>query len=111
VPIIILLRKPWRSNPALRMLALGLVIAGLVAYRWDTTLAGQLVIVSYLPQELAASYTTYAPSVIESLTGIGLLAYGALAVTLGVRYLGVVDHAPEAEAHPVAETQPAPSPA
>jgi Ni/Fe-hydrogenase subunit HybB-like protein len=111
VPIIILLRKPWRSNPALRMLALGLVIAGLVAYRWDTTLAGQLVIVSYLPQELAASYTTYAPSVIESLTGIGLLAYGALAVTLGVRYLGVVDHAPEAEAHLVAETQPAPSPA
>lgn len=97
VPIVILLRKPWRANPLLRMLALGLVITGLVAYRWDTTLAGLLVIISYLPQELAATYTTYTPSAIEFLTGAGILAYGALAVTLGIRHLGVVDHTPEPE--------------
>jgi Ni/Fe-hydrogenase subunit HybB-like protein len=95
IPIVLLLHKPWRANPALRMLALGLVVAGLVAYRWDTTMAGQLVIVSYLPQDLAASYTTYAPSLIEILTGAGIVAYGALAVTLGIRYLRVVDHTPE----------------
>jgi Ni/Fe-hydrogenase subunit HybB-like protein len=79
------------------MLALGLVVIGLVAYRWDMTMAGQLVIISYLPQEVAASYTTYVPSLIEILTGAGIVAYGALAVTLGIRHLGVVDHTPEPE--------------
>jgi Ni/Fe-hydrogenase subunit HybB-like protein len=91
------------------MLALGLVLAGLVAYRWDTTLAGQLVIVSYLPQELGASYTTYLPSLVEFLTGAGIVAYGALAVTLGVRYLGVVDHALEPVHETVGETAALPA--
>jgi Ni/Fe-hydrogenase subunit HybB-like protein len=103
VPIVILLHKPWRANRLLRMLALGLVIGGLVAYRWDTTMAGQLVIISYLPQELAARYTTYVPSAIEILTGAGIVAYGALAVTLGVRHLGVVDHTPEPEHEAIAQ--------
>jgi Ni/Fe-hydrogenase subunit HybB-like protein len=76
----------------------------LVAYRWDMTMAGQLVIISYLPQEMAASYTTYVPSLIEILTGAGIVAYGALAVTLGIRYLGVVDHTPEPEHEGVLET-------
>jgi Ni/Fe-hydrogenase subunit HybB-like protein len=89
------------------MVALGLVLAGLVAYRWDTTMAGQLVIVSYLPQDLAASYTTYVPSLIEFMTGAGIVAYGALAVTLGVRHLGVVDHTPEPEHEMATEAAPA----
>jgi Ni/Fe-hydrogenase subunit HybB-like protein len=109
VPIVILLYRPWRANRVLRMLALGLVLAGLVAYRWDTTLAGQLVIVSYLPQELGASYTTYLPSLVEFLTGAGIVAYGALAVTLGVRYLGVVDHALEPVHETVGETAALPA--
>lgn len=107
VPILILLRASWRRNPLLRMLALGLVVAGIVAYRWDTTLAGQLVVVSYLPREIAARYTTYVPSVVEIASGLGVVAYGALALILGVRFLGVVDHrsepvhAMEAEGLPV----------
>ena len=107
IPLVLLLHKPWRANPRLRMLALGLVVAGLVAYRWDTTMAGQLVIVSYFPQGLAPSYTTYVPSLIESLSGIGIVAYGALAVTLGIRHLGVVDHTPEPEHEAAAEPVPA----
>jgi molybdopterin-containing oxidoreductase family membrane subunit len=104
VPIVVLLHRPWRANPWLRMLALGLVVTGLVAYRWDMTMAGQLVIISYLPQEAAASYTTYVPSLIEILTGAGIVAYGALAVTLGVRHLSVVDHTPEPEHEEVLES-------
>ncbi|HMK09847.1 MAG TPA: NrfD/PsrC family molybdoenzyme membrane anchor subunit [Anaerolineales bacterium] len=110
IPIVILLHRPWRANPALRMLALAMVLGGLVAYRWDTTMAGQLVIVSYLPQDLTASYTTYVPSLVEFLTGAGIVAYGALALTLGVRHLGIVDHGLEtSEAHPVLETAAAPA--
>ncbi len=98
IPIVILLHRPWRSHRILRMLALLLVVGGIVAYRWDTTMAGQMVLVSYLPAELATRYTTYVPSLIEFLSGAGVVAYGALAVTLGIRHLGVIDHAPEATA-------------
>lgn len=107
VPILILLRERSRRNPVLRMLALGLVVAGIVAYRWDTTLAGQLVVVSYMPQELATRYTTYVPSLIEIASGLGVVAYGILAVTLGIRYLGIVDHIPKPEHAPVTEATPA----
>jgi Ni/Fe-hydrogenase subunit HybB-like protein len=84
------------------MAALALVVGGVVAYRWDTNLAGQLVILSYLPQEMATRYTSYFPSLIEFLSGGGIIAYGVLAVTLGVRYLNIVDHREHAETLPEA---------
>ena len=104
VPIILLFARRFRTNPNLRMLAFLLVVGGVVAYRWDTNLAGQLILMTYLPQEIVARYTTYFPSAVEFLSGAGVIAYGALAVTLGIKYLNVVDHsqipepAPEGEA-------------
>jgi len=106
VPIMVLLYRPWRENPLLRMTALLLVVLGIGAYRWDTTLAGQLVIVSYLPQDLASRYTMYVPSLIEFVSGAGVLAYGALALTLGIRHLDVVDHAQEIEGETALERAP-----
>jgi len=97
IPIILLLPKRFRSQPGLRMLALLLVVGGIVAYRWDTNLAGQLVLLTYLPQEIAARYTTYVPSLIEFLAGAGVVAYGVLALTLGIRYFSVVSHPVEEE--------------
>jgi molybdopterin-containing oxidoreductase family membrane subunit len=97
VPIALLLIPRFRCQPRLRILALALVVAGVVAYRWDTNIAGQLVLLSYLPQDMVTRYTSYIPSTIEFLAGAGVLAYGALAVTLGVRYLNVVDHRPVGE--------------
>ena len=92
VPILILLKKNLRRNPVLRMLALLLVVGGIVAYRWDTNLAGQMVLLTYLPQEISARYTEYFPSAIEFITGAGIVAYGLFAFTIGVRYFKVVDH-------------------
>ncbi len=92
VPIIILLKKSLRRNPVLRMLALLLVVGGIVAYRWDTNLAGQMVLLTYLPQEISARYTEYFPSAIEFIAGGGIVAYGLFVFTIGVRYFKVVDH-------------------
>jgi molybdopterin-containing oxidoreductase family membrane subunit len=99
VPILILLTPRLRRIPLVRMMALALVVGGVVAYRWDTNMVGQLVMLTYLPQEIIARYTDYVPSLIEFLTGAGIVAYGLIAFTLGVRYLNIVDHraAPEAE--------------
>jgi molybdopterin-containing oxidoreductase family membrane subunit len=97
IPIIILLTPRFRARPLLRIAAFVMVIGGVVAYRWDTNIAGLLVLLTYLPQDITARYTAYFPSLIEFLSGAGVIAYGAMAVTLGVRYLKVVDHSEAVE--------------
>jgi Ni/Fe-hydrogenase subunit HybB-like protein len=92
VPILILLNARARAIPRVRMLALALVVGGLVAYRWDVNLAGQLVVMSYMPREIITRYVQYFPSLVEFAVGAGIIAYGMLAFTLGVRHLNVVDH-------------------
>jgi len=91
-PIFLLLNKKTRAIPFWRMVALALVVGGVVAYRWDTNISGLLIVMSYLPGEPGVGYTTYVPSLIEFLAGAGVVAYGLLAFSLGVRYLKVVDH-------------------
>jgi Ni/Fe-hydrogenase subunit HybB-like protein len=92
VPMILLLTPHTRRHPFWRMIALGLVVVGVIAYRWDTNLSGLLVVMPYLPGRQVMSYVSYAPSLIEVLAGLGVIAYGLLAFSLGVRYLRVVDH-------------------
>ena len=97
VPMILLLNSRTRNMPFWRMLAMLLVVGGVVAYRWDTNLSGFLVVLSYLPGQPAVTYTKYVPSLIEFLAGFGVIAYGIMAVSLGVRYLKVVDHSDDYE--------------
>jgi Ni/Fe-hydrogenase subunit HybB-like protein len=91
VPMVLLLNGKTRSNRFWRMVALALVVGGVVAYRWDTTISGLMVVVSYLP-DAAISYVSYTPSLAEWLCGLGIISYGLLAFSLGVKYLRVVDH-------------------
>jgi Ni/Fe-hydrogenase subunit HybB-like protein len=92
VPILLLLNKRTRALPMWRMLALALVVGGVVAYRWDTNMSGLMIILSYLPGEPGVTYSAYRPSLVEFLSGAGIVSYGLLAFSLGVRYLRVVDH-------------------
>ena len=94
LPAVVLLKADLRRRPILRMLALALVVGGVVAYRWDTNLVGQLVLLSYVPNQLVPRYTGYVPALIEVVAGAGVVAFGLLAFSLGVRYLRVVDHRP-----------------
>ncbi len=111
IPAVLLILPRFRRIPWVRMLALALVVGGVVAYRWDINLVGQLVLLTYLPTDITARYTAYFPSLIEWLVGAGIVAYGLLAFSLGVRYLNIVDHrlvAEEAHApQPVLAPQPA----
>ena len=91
VPMILLLYTPARMNRFWRMIALFLVAAGVVAFRWDINLSGFLVVMPYIPGESIA-YTSYRPSIVEIVTGSAIVAYGLAAFSLGVKYLRVVDH-------------------
>lgn len=90
LPLILLLRARTRRRFWIRLGALLLVVIGVIAYRWDTTMVGQLVVLSYLPSGASTLYAEYHPSLIEYVTAAGVVAYGALALTLGVRYLDVI---------------------
>jgi Ni/Fe-hydrogenase subunit HybB-like protein len=92
IPMIMLLTPAIRRQPFWRMIALGMVVSGVIAYRWDTNISGLLVVISYLPGEPTIAYTSYHPSLVEIISGLGILAYGLLAFSLGIRYLKVVDY-------------------
>jgi len=114
IPMIFLLNKRTRSLPLWRMLALFFVVGGVVAYRWDTNISGLMIVLSYLPGEPNITYASYHPSLIEFLAGAGIISYGLLAFSLGVRYLRVVDqhsvqvHVLEPESKPM-EQLPVPA--
>lgn len=99
MPILILLNNRTRRIPVLRMLAVAGVVVGVIAYRWDLNMAGQLTLMTYLPSEISTLYTAYIPSFLESLAGAGVVAYGMLAITLGIRYLDIVNHFRVAHSH------------
>ena len=92
LPTFILLYKPTRLSPLWRMLGLAMIVGGVIAFRFDTNIVGFLAVISYLPGEALVSYTTYTPSLVEWVVGSGIIAFGLLAFSLGVRYLRVVDH-------------------
>ena len=98
IPMVLLLYKPTRTNRFWRMAALLMVAIGVVAYRWDTNLTGQLVVMPYVPG-LSITYTSYKPSLIEILSGAAIIAYGLTALSLGIKYLRVVDHTLIEEEH------------
>ncbi|MBL8063992.1 MAG: polysulfide reductase NrfD [Anaerolineales bacterium] len=101
LPTIILLKRSWRQTPLWRMLAFAMIVGGVVAFRFDTNIVGFLAVISYLPGEALVQYTSYTPSLVEAVTGAGIVAFGLLAFSVGVKYLRVVDHRITSEEHEV----------
>ncbi len=108
IPIFLLLNRRTRSMPLFRMIALALVVGGVVAYRWDTNMSGLLVVLYSLPGEPVIGYANYFPSFVEFVSAAGIVAYGVLAFSLGVRYLRVVEH-PVDESEVIYQTLPEPA--
>ena len=112
IPMILLLNRKTRTNRFWRMVALLMVVGGVVAYRWNINISGALIVLSYLPGQPTVAYTSYTPSLVEWMVGLGVIAYGFFAFSLGVRYLRVVDHDMAVEKHVVSvKAEGVPSPA
>jgi Ni/Fe-hydrogenase subunit HybB-like protein len=99
IPMVILLNERLRKNPLTRAAALLLIMGGVVAYRWDTNMVGQLIVQTPIPLNNPPVFTQYFPSTIEIVAGVGILAIGMMIFTLGVKYLKIVDHNPEPTLH------------
>jgi len=93
VPAVILLYPPLRRNDRVLMVALGLIVAAVVINRWNVTLSGLVVPPDWSPGILGGLVTaSYIPSLTEVAVSIGILGYGLLAFTLGVKYLPIYPH-------------------
>jgi len=95
VPMVILLRDNWRKNPGLRMIAFTFIVSGVVAYRWDVNVSGQMIVMPYISNAPTTLFANYFPSFIELMVGAGIIAFGLIAFSLGVKYLNVVNHGVE----------------
>lgn len=100
IPAIIFLYPAFRRNDRLLIIGAGLAVFGLIVNRWNVTLSGLVVPPVWSPGELGHIVVhTYTPSLIEVAVTIGIIGYGFLMFTLGVRHLPLYPKIEEEEAH------------
>ncbi len=99
VPAILLLTPSLQRDDRALLTGLGLVVMGVVINRWNVTLSGLVVPPDWSPGVLGnVVAASYFPTWTEFAVSAGVLGYGLLAFTLGVRYLPMfekADHTPE----------------
>ena len=99
VPAILLLTPSLQRDDRALLTGLGLVVMGVVINRWNVTLSGLVVPPDWSPGVLGnVVAASYFPTWTEFAVSAGVLGYGLLAFTLGVRYLPIfekADHTPE----------------
>ena len=90
VPALILLVPTFRRNTPTLMAGLALVVMGVIINRWNVTLSGLVVPPDWSPGVLGNIFAvSYTPSVPEIAVSLGILGYGLLVFTLGVKYLRI----------------------
>jgi menaquinone reductase, integral membrane subunit len=109
VPAVILLTPRFRRVDRILTIGLGLIVMGIVVNRWNVTLSGLVVPPQWSPGVLGHVVAAlYFPSLPEVAVSIGVLGYGLLVFTLGVRYLPLFPAA-EPERDDEGATRPAPA--
>lgn len=86
-PAILFISKRFSSNPANLVLGAGLVFIGIVVNRWNVTVSGLFVPLSYSPgvlYQLPAG--TYFPNITEWGIGALIVGYALMMITIGVKF-------------------------
>lgn len=93
IPAFILLYPSLRRNDRALMVGLALIVLAVVVNRWNVTLSGLVAPPDWSPGVLGnVVAASYFPSWTEVAVAIGVLGYGLLAFTLGVKYLPIYGH-------------------
>jgi molybdopterin-containing oxidoreductase family membrane subunit len=88
VPVLLFLLPQLNRNPLNLVIGSGLAAVGVVINRWNVTVSGLVVPLSYSPgTALQLEAGSYAPSLVEWGVALGVVGYVLLAFTLGVRAL------------------------
>ncbi len=88
LPVILFLIPRFNRNPALLALGGFLAASGVVINRWNVTVSGLFVPLSYSPgTQYVLPPGTYFPNIVEWGIALGIIGYALGMLTLGVKYL------------------------
>jgi Ni/Fe-hydrogenase subunit HybB-like protein len=88
IPVLIFLLPRLNRNPLALVIGSGLAALGIVINRWNVTVSGLVVPLSYSPgTALQLEAGSYAPSLVEWGVALGIIGYVLVTFTLGVRAL------------------------
>jgi len=88
IPVILFLAPRFNRNPALLVLGGLLAVIGVVVNRWNVTVSGLFVPVSYSPgTQYILPPGTYFPNLVEWGIALGIIGYALGMLTLGVKVL------------------------
>jgi Ni/Fe-hydrogenase subunit HybB-like protein len=90
IPVILFLVPRFNRNPLNLILGSGLAALGIVFNRWNITVSGLIVPLSYSPGiEYQLDPGVYSPSLVEWGVVIGVIGYALLTFTLAIRFLPI----------------------
>ena len=88
IPVILFLSPRFNHKPSNLVLGTAFAVMGLIANRWNVTVTGLFVPLSYSPGTLyKLPPGFYWPSLIEWGVVIGILGYALLMLTIGIKYI------------------------
>lgn len=88
IPVILFLAPRFNRNPALLVLGGLLAVIGVIVNRWNVTVSGLFVPVSYSPgTQYVLPPGTYFPNLVEWGIALGIIGYALGMLTLGVKAL------------------------
>jgi len=92
IPVIFFLSSRFNKNPVFLVLGAFFAVLGILFNRWNTTVTGLFVPLSYSPGTLYESQIgQYFPNIVEWGIAIGIIGYALLMITLGTRFLPLFD--------------------
>jgi Ni/Fe-hydrogenase subunit HybB-like protein len=92
IPVIFFLSSRFNKNPVFLVLGAFFAVLGILFNRWNTTVTGLFVPLSYSPGTLYESQIgQYFPNLVEWGIAIGIIGYALLMITLGTRFLPLFD--------------------
>jgi Ni/Fe-hydrogenase subunit HybB-like protein len=100
IPVIFFLAPRFSRRPVYLVLGAALGMAGIVANRWNVTVSGLTVPLSYSPGlGSGLEPLMYFPNLVEWAVALGVIAYALGMLTLGVKFLPLFDQTQEGPAH------------
>jgi len=92
-PVIIFLAPRFNKKPSNLVLGAFMAVAGIIFNRWNVTVTGLFVPLSYSPGTLyQIEPGQYWPALPEWGVVIGIIGYALMMITLGVRFLPLFNH-------------------
>jgi molybdopterin-containing oxidoreductase family membrane subunit len=93
IPALLFLIPSFNKNPAAAVLGALSAMAGIIIHRWDVTVGGLFVPLSYSPGTLyKLPAGTYFPSIWEWGVALLVIGYALTVLTLAARFLPLFDH-------------------